>query len=120
MPTPGQVPAQFVPWGLHPMPKWIITELENRAKEYGINTNPTRNNPYSGPRTAWVRVFSNGISSLAVNPTKEGFVMGGSEGFNESYGFSGDNKVTIGVDAAGVPHKIDSGFFYTKDRKSVV
>lgn len=114
MATPGQVPAQFVPWGLHPMPKWIITELKNRGKEYDINMSPTDSKPYSGPRTAWVRVFSNGISSLA--PDKEGFVLGGSEGFNESYGFDGDNKITVGVDASGKPHQIDSGFFYTKDR----
>jgi hypothetical protein len=113
MATPGQVPAKFVPWGLHPMPKWIITELENRGKEYGINPSPTETNPYSGPRTAWVRVFSNGISKLAEN--KEGFVLGGTEGFDESYGFTQDGKVTIGVDAFGVPHKIDSGFFYTGD-----
>lgn len=93
-----------VPWGLHPLSKWVVDELERRAGEYGQNPDAANNKQYSGPRTAWVRFFSNGISKLA--PNLDGFVMGGVYGFNDSYGFNNDQKITIGVDARGNPHKI--------------
>jgi len=96
-----------VPWGLHPLSPWVFTELKNRAKEYGQNPTPTENTPYSGPRTAWVRFFSNGISTLSTAQGKDGFVLGGAYGFNESYGFNQNGKITIGVDAKGHPHEIE-------------
>lgn len=72
--------------------------------------NPTSvgqgNGIYSGPKTAWVRVFSNGISTFA--PNLQGFVMGGTVGFDDSYGFNVDGTVTIGVDAIGQPHTLVS------------
>lgn len=93
-----------VPWGLHPLSDWVINELKRRAKEYGQNPDIDASKPYSGPRTAWARVFSNGISKLALD--KDGFVLGGTYGFNNSYGFNSNNKITIGVDAKGTPHEI--------------
>lgn len=96
--------TKLFPWGLHPLEDWVKIELENRSKEYDLNPLPLAGKPYSGPKTAWTRVFSNGISSMA--PNLEGFVMGGTEGFDQSYGFGNDKSITIGVDAYGNPHKI--------------
>lgn len=98
---------EVVPWGLHPLPKWVITELENRAKEYGQNPVDI-NSPsiYSGPRTAWARFFSNGISKNPLAENKDGFLLGGVYGFNDSYGINEENMSVIGVDAKGNPHKI--------------
>ena len=84
-----------VPWGLHPLSPWVFEELKNRAKEYGQNPSPTENSPYSGPRTAWVRFFSNGKSTLPTAEGKDGFVLGGTYGFNESYGFNQNGKITV-------------------------
>lgn len=95
-----------VPWGLHPLPQWIIDELSRRSKEYGQNPNMENGKPYSGPRTAWVRFFSNGISKHPKAKDLDGFVMGGTYGFKDSYGFNESNEITIGVDAKGNPHKI--------------
>ena len=93
-----------VPWGLHPLSSWVVDELKRRSKEYGQNPELDAAKPYSGPRTAWARVFSNGISKLAQD--KDGFVLGGTYGFADSYGFNSEGKITIGVDAKGVPHQI--------------
>lgn len=101
--------SKLVPWGLHPMPNWILGELKNRAQEYGNNPNASSTTPYSGPRSAWVRVFSNGVSRReSEKVATNGFVMGGTETFEESYGFGQDKKITIGVDAVGNPHEIDA------------
>ena len=102
---------QIFPWGLHPLEPWIKEELDKRAQEYDLNpTSNIKTEKYSGPKTAWGRVFSNGISSLASG--LEGFVMGGTEGFDESYGFTPSGYITIGVDAYGKPHKIDSDGYW--------
>lgn len=93
----------LVPWGLHPMPAWIADVLNGRSKEYGANPDKDPKK-YSGPRTAWARVFSNGISEMAKE-NLEGFVLGGTEGFNASYGFN-DDKITLGVDAYGNLHEV--------------
>jgi len=95
-----------VPWGLHPLPKWIVDELNRRSKEYGQNPNAENGTPYSGPRTAWVRFFSNGISKHPKAKDLDGFVMGGTYGFKDSFGFNENNEITIGVDSKGNPHKI--------------
>jgi hypothetical protein len=95
---------KIFPWGLHPLDNWIKDELDRRTREYGSDP---AGKPYSGPKTAWTRVFSNGISSMA-DEGLQGFVMGGTEGFDESYGFGTDNYITIGVDAYGKPHEIGS------------
>ena len=96
-----------VPWGLHPLPPWVINEFENRTKEYGMNPNATDGKPFSGPRTAWTRVFSNGVSPDPAAATLDGFVLGGVFGFNDSYGFNNDKQAAIGVDAAGEYHTIN-------------
>lgn len=95
-----------VPWGLHPLSGWVVDELKRRAKEYGQNPDTDTTKPYSGPRTAWARVFSNGISNHPLAAGKDGFVLGGTYGFADSYGFNSDGKITIGVDAKGNPHQI--------------
>jgi hypothetical protein len=96
-----------VPWGLHPLANWVTTELKNRVKEYGQNPGLDPDKPYSGPRTAWARVFSNGISKHPEAAGKDGFVLGGVHGFNDSYGFNSNNKINIGVDAKGISHQIE-------------
>ena len=112
MATPNQ---KVFPWGLHPLEPWIRTELNNRAKEYGMNPGPDHGKPYAGPRSAWTRVFSNGISSKA--PNLEGFVMGGTQGFNDSYGFNKSGLVTLGVDANGHPHTLTATDFVVDGKK---
>lgn len=106
------VGKKIVPWGLHPMYKWVEDEIKDRAKEYNINPVEFSQNStvkYAGPRTAWIRVFSNGISRLESDRVrKNGFMMGGAETFEESYGFNRDGKITIGVDSYGNPHEIDA------------
>lgn len=98
--------SSIVPWGLHPLQGWVMKELERRSEEYGQNPNPTEKKPYSGPRTAWVRVFSNGKSNHPDAVNKDGFAMGGVYGFKESFGFGSDKKISIGVDAQGNLHQI--------------
>ncbi len=103
----GNETKGIVPWGLHPLKPWIVKELNNRAKEYGMNPKAGGGKPYSGPRTAWTRVFSNGISKRPVAKDLDGFVLGGVFDFNNSLGFTGDKQAAIGVDAYGRYHKID-------------
>jgi hypothetical protein len=101
-------PKQIVPWGLHPMEDYVFNQLKSRAQEYDFNIDPNEG-AYAGPRTAWVRMFSNGVSSREDETVrKSGFAMGGAETFNESYGFNPDKKITIGVDSRGNPHEIDA------------
>lgn len=100
-----------IPWGLHPLDGWVMDELKRRAKEYNQNPGLDTTKPYSGPRTAWARVFSNGKSKNESEKVKgNGFVMGGIYGFNDSYGFNESGKTKIGVDAKGNPHEIEDGF----------
>jgi len=123
-------PKNIVPWGLHPLMDWVEPELLRRSKESGMDITTTT---YSGPKTSWVRFFSNGISpqDSITNPdygveTKdeadekekqpkkillsnhEGFVMGGVHGFNESYGFTADGRTILGYDANGEVHSLPS------------
>lgn len=107
--------APLTPWGLHPIERWISNELTSRASEYGANPVEINQGKYSGPRTAWARVFSNGINRNPEFPDAqkmEGFLMGGTHGFEESYGFGGsnnNNKITIGFDAKGNRHVLTEG-----------
>lgn len=103
-------PYKF-PWGLHPLDPMVESEFQRRVKDYNMNptANATDSSPYSGPRTAWIRVFSNGISHEdELSGRQNGFVLGGTEGFDESYGFGQDGKITIGVDCYGKRHEIDA------------
>lgn len=112
------MPAPYkFPWGLHPLDPMVEREFNRRVKDYNLNptSSPTDEKPYTGPRSAWIRVFSNGISeSDEENGWKNGFVLGGTEGFDESYGFApaaydtktNDGTVTIGVDCWGDKHTI--------------
>lgn len=98
---------RIVPWGLHPLDSWIVDELNRRSKEYGMNPKPTETSPYSGPRTAWVRVFSNGKSNRETAKGLHGFLLGGTFDFNASHGFRENNRAVIGLDAYGNEHTID-------------
>lgn len=102
-----------VPWGLHPLPKWIETELKRRAKEYGQNPSEQISN-FSGPRSAWIRACSNGISAHPLAAGKEGFVLGGIHGFNDSYGFNSSGTIKIGTDVRGRPHEVPVDTLYTR------
>lgn len=101
-----------VPWGLHPMPKWIEKELIRRSREYGQNPSE-QISTYSGPRTAWVRVCSNGISAHPLAAGKDGFVLGGIHGFNDSYGFNSSGTIKIGTDVHGNYHELPIDTSYT-------
>ena len=112
---------QFSPWGLKPLSPVIFSELNSRAVEYGINLgsrnligNATSNAPFSGPRTAWVRVCSNG-NGINPNAPKDptnykkpsGFIMGlSSSSFLDSYGFNQASTSVIGYGIDGSPHLI--------------
>jgi len=99
----------IVPWGLHPLAPWIKKELEKRAAEVGMNTTTIN---YAGPKTPWVRFFSNGVTQKSEELGFEGFIMGGVHGFNDSYGLTDNNKNTgfdgfvnvLGLDALGQSH----------------
>lgn len=97
---------KLVPWGLHPLSKMVVEELKRRSVEYGSNPTATDKKIYSGPRTAWARVFSNGKSKHPDARGKDGFVIGGVFGFDKTYGFNSSKNITIGVDAKGQPHQI--------------
>ena len=110
MPNPN-----VVPWGLHPLDPWIKTELMKRSAEVDMNSDITK---YSGPRTAWSRFFSNGISwddsevgynddgDIDLFPKHDGFLMGAVNGFDDSYGFNSSGEAVLGYDATGKPHTI--------------
>ena len=89
------------------MKPWVVKELTRRAGEYGMNPNLEGGKPFSGPRAAWTRVFSNGISTRPGADKLDGFMLGGTFDFNNSYGFNDEKKSVIGVDAYGRPHKLD-------------
>lgn len=102
----------FIPWGLHPIKPWVVTELQNRSSDYGFNGTDKRNTV----KTAWARFFSNGIPTVVKNNLKQndtsknldGFLMFGVNGFNDGLGFNTQKISTIGLDAKGNPHTISS------------
>jgi hypothetical protein len=96
----------FIPWGLHPVKPWVIEELKKRGEDYGLKNTPDKDGvKRSGVRTPWVRFFSNGIAPEDESLGLEGFLMGGTRGFNDSFGFNKEGETTIGYDANGKPHK---------------
>ena len=98
----------YVPWGLHPLPKFVVEEIKQRSQEYGMNpTEPGNMKGYSGPKTAWIRVCSNGKGKDLEGTVREGFVLGGVHGFNDSYGFNDKQKIHIGLDVKGDPHVVN-------------
>lgn len=98
----------FVPWGLHPVKPWVVSELKSRATEYGMNSTLLDKDKKPGTRTAWGRLFSNGIPTNSTGDkfvlSRDGFLMFGVNGFNESYGFGTDQ--VIGLDANGNKHTL--------------
>lgn len=101
-----------VPWGLHPIEDWVIAALNSRVLEYDVRIPTTATvgastQLYAGPRSAWGRIFSTGISKDdKLKNRLGGFVLGGSEDFNASYGFGSENQVIIGRTSTNVPHII--------------
>jgi hypothetical protein len=90
-----------IPWGLHPIDPSIFDSLSARSSEVNMNSPVNPNDPsYAGPRTAWVRFFSNGKSS---DSDDGGFLMFGANGFDDSYGFNTDHMQTLGLDCNGKP-----------------
>ena len=109
--------TNVIPWGLHPLDPWVKDELDNRSREIGMNVpSSTGNGLYSGPKTAWVRFFSNGMTPIIDPATglatgysdKNGFTMYGVNGFDQSYGFTSDGKQTLGFDCNGDSIKMDA------------
>ena len=90
---------------LNPFADFVITELTNREQNIGLNS-PTVNNPYQGPLSAWTRIASMGSLS-----GKDGFVLGGVFGFDDTFGFnSGDQGSSIlGYTFKGTPHQVPPG-----------
>lgn len=99
--------AQVVPWGLQPMEPWLIKILNERSKEYGAEPKGTLNTKYSGPRSAWGRIFSTGVSKEDIRRNRTGgFILGGAEDFKTSYGFGNENQIVIGKTANNALHTI--------------
>jgi len=117
----------FIPWGLRPLQDFVFDELKKRSKSYGIDYTSLDNydgQEYNGPRTSWVRVCSNG--KIPTDPAKrrnpprpneggvidvrEGFIMYGVNGFNDTYGIddlNNQSKVVLGYDVKGDKHVLD-------------
>lgn len=111
----------YVPWGLHPLPQYVIDEIENRVSDYGMSpTKSPLSGPHRGPRTAWIRVCSNGKGKDGEK-VRDGFVLGGTHGFDDSHGFNSEKNIVIGYDVNGSPHKIsaDSATIRTAANMSV-
>jgi hypothetical protein len=116
----------FLPWGLRPLQDFVFDELKNRSKSYGIDYSLDNydGKNYNGPRTSWVRVCSNG--RIPTDPAKrrnpprfveedekdfrDGFIMYGVNGFNDTYGIddlNNQSKVVLGFDVNGEKHVLD-------------
>ena len=110
----------IVPWGLHPLDSWVKDELNRRSQEENMaNVVAGTGGQYSGPKTAWARFFSNGMrpklddkkNPVLVPPktgvvqyeedSKNGFMMFGVNGFDDSYGFNTEKRAVIGLDCLG-------------------
>lgn len=131
-------------WDLQSIQTPLIRELRRRANANNIGmsmpqpfTNATFNfekaydetNPYKGPMTPWVRVFSNG-KGIPVNqmvPTSaylyknfkpvdyNGFILKGGDGFYDAFGYDTktglqQTNAIIGYEAGGQPHFIDTKY----------
>lgn len=112
------------PWSPHPIPNWIIKEFRRRQNDIGFeyqspltvtwDDDGTWQN-YKGSMTAWVRVFSNGtgkINDRSSYPERNGFVLQGGYGFDNSYGTTKNgstltNKNVLGYDSEGNEHTLD-------------
>jgi hypothetical protein len=110
------------PFEIQPIPKYIREELERRERDIGITYIPNTIanwgddgnwNTYKGPMRCWVRVCSNGIGDVKYG-SKEGFVMGGANGFYKDYGFNPidytKTETVIGFTPDGKEHKIDNEY----------
>ena len=107
----------LVPWGLHPVPKFVNTELKRRAKAYAWS-NQSENT--HAVRTAWARVCSNGVPMSTNHEGRglDGFVMFGHNadaadgpvGFDRLFGV-GTNKQCVGYDVNKVPHTLTTRTF---------
>ncbi len=103
--------TNVVPWGLHPVPKFVCDTLKKRPKAYAWHSE-TGDKDTNAVRTAWTRVCSNGKTS--AHGGLEGFILfgpntdssSGPVGFNESFGFSPDGKQIIGYDVTRKPHTL--------------
>jgi hypothetical protein len=113
--------TRFVaPFEIQPIPKYVREELERRERDVGMNfiSNTIASwdddgnwNTYKGPMRCWVRVCSNGIGEPRYG-SKEGFIMGGANGFYKDYGFNASTysktETVLGVTPTGDEHKIDN------------
>jgi hypothetical protein len=125
-------------WVPHHIPNAIRKELYRRTLDQSMvydSSNNTANwsnyKYYRGPLSAWTRITSNGtgFNKLNVADTKfskidfenqkrDGFVMYGGQGFDDSYGKKGGISVSqtntiLGYDVKGNPHTIDASGFAT-------
>jgi hypothetical protein len=103
------------PYSIVPVPQYLRTEIRRRKNSYGLsyvdNTNRVNSDKYKGPMTPWIRVMSN-----AVFANREGFILRGGNGFNESYGIDNRTKESVvtspfisgenyGLTVTGLPSK---------------
>jgi len=107
---PNPTLTNVVPWGLHPVPKFVQTTLKRRPKSYAWHSTSTSDT--GATRTAWARVCSNG--KVAEHHGLDGFILFGPNtdtvegevGFNEAFGVGPTGKQIIGRDVNNVPHTL--------------
>ena len=103
-----------VPWGIHPLQKFVQTELESRPKKYA----GTGVGGKTAIRSAWARVCSNGVPTDITHPahgSKAGFVFFGPNldsttgfpvNFNSTFGFNKSRDSVIGYTTNGGLHYV--------------
>lgn len=112
----------IAPFELQPFTSFIREELNRREQDVGFQytKNDTASwddngdwNTYKGPLRCWVRICSNGIGSEKYG-SKEGFVMGGINGFYKDYGFdpvtNAKKETVLGYTPSGEEHKIEGEY----------
>lgn len=112
---------------LNNIDSFVQEEFKRRSSDIGFDYKQPFHPDYKGPRTAWVRVCSNTIDP---DSGLHGFVMGGVNGFDDTYGFNSvmrrnpmlpsdknNNSYTtgpatiLGYDIYGSPHAIEESSF---------
>jgi hypothetical protein len=102
---------------LIPFDDYVIKELKSREQNVGMDASTATSSPYKGAYSSWVRACSNGVSVNKDGTKKEGFIMFGVSGFDDSLGGGTNNgSAVLGYDVNGQKHQIPVGALTLKNR----